>query len=300
MATTQALQQLHALGKKLIEAASSVEFYKDEDSGEHIAQMGSKKMSLRDFLLSSKENDEKKDLVLALLNKLRSEGKDERQIVDYITTYFSEQDTSQPDVLLRRHPDDESKKVVNFDEKEIEKVEKQQADKEGHDAFFDQLKESNSLAETGKRLLSILNENKIYFENKLSQAASFALTAYFNLGDVVSADQVIDAILQAEDEFDWELTTDTYAYLEDALEKNNLEFLNKVPILSRHKVTQYTIIGTYKDEYDTDLNGVLLSEDPASARQDIIDGLKSLSTTGRQAEISRRTRPAAGPLVKKK
>ena len=128
-----------------------------------------------------------------------------------------------------------------------------------------------------------LTENKQYFENKIAQATALAITAYFKIGQTVDAESIIDALLKAEEKFEWELSVDAFAFLNEQLKKNNLEFLSKVPTITREGLTTYKITGSYEDEYDTDLNGVPLAEDPEEAKKAILNSL--LTITGKKDPI---------------
>jgi hypothetical protein len=146
---------------------SSVEFYREDegDKKTFFARVGGrKKETLRDFLLSSRTDEEKKALVKALLQRMKKEGVNEDQIVNYIVSLFSEKDERAPDIMIRHHPDNPKKTTASFDEKEIEKA-KQNPDLDIEDLLKENRKKNNALnkfilieSQKIKKLKSILTE----------------------------------------------------------------------------------------------------------------------------------------------
>ena len=104
------------------EAAPSVEFYTDPDTGSVKARVGSKETDLKTFIKSASEYEDVSLLIKALQSKIASEGYDPNQdFKTFISKYLSKKDET-PDVLVRRNPSDPNKVTAQFDDNEIKKA----------------------------------------------------------------------------------------------------------------------------------------------------------------------------------
>ncbi len=141
------------------EAAAAVEFYTEPRSGDVRAAIGSKDMDLKTFVKNSSQYEDISMLIQALQAKMKDKGYHPTEdFKKFLKNYFYVKDDT-PDVMVKTHPSDKSKRVAAYDEEEMTNA------KEDNE-FFDQalktlgqeFSESNASELSNDELLSALKE----------------------------------------------------------------------------------------------------------------------------------------------